>query len=335
MSDFRLRITVWSLVNKSVSFIKYPKLQQGGLEFSPDGIHMALAERRDCKDHVSIFNCNKWVLMHNFEVATKDLAGLKWSPNCNMFCVWESCVTYNVLVYGMDGHCIASYSAFKEMSQFGLGIKSVSWSPTGQFLAVGSYDEKLRLLNHITWRTVAEHTHSSVIEDGSVVTYVEAEQRAPMSQSVLAKSLYPTQSRYQIQESPLQVTNIKPDPSKANPKLGIGTISFSSDGRYVATRNDNMPNAVWIWDVTLLKLSVVLINLSAVKDLQWDPVQPRLALCTNSNKLYLWSPGGCVIVNVPGDPALNVQKVHWDPNGNCLLLAGSVHFCLCYMENNE
>ena len=26
---------------------------------------------------------------------------------------------------------------------FGLGIKTVTWSPTSQFLAIGSYDEKV------------------------------------------------------------------------------------------------------------------------------------------------------------------------------------------------
>ena len=32
---------------------------------------------------------------------------------------------------------------------------------------------------------------------------------------------------------------------------------------------------------------------------QWDPKQPRLALCTANNKLYMWSPAGCVSVVVP------------------------------------
>ena len=32
---------------------------------------------------------------------------------------------------------------------------------------------------------------------------------------------------------------------------------------------------------------------------QWDPKQPRLAICTANNKLYMWSPAGCVSVVVP------------------------------------
>ena len=35
----------------------------------------------------------------------------------------------------------------------------MSWSPCGQFLAVGSYDQMLRVLNHLTWKTFAEFMH--------------------------------------------------------------------------------------------------------------------------------------------------------------------------------
>ena len=328
MADFQLHITLWSLTDKSVSLIKHPKLRSNGLDFSPDGLFMALAETRDCKDHVSIFNCQKWSLEQNFAVETNDLDGIKWSPNGSMLCVWDSCEFYNLLIYGMDGHCLISYSPYKERWEFGLGIKSVSWSPSSQFLAIGSFDEKVRLLNSLTWSSIAEHSHASIIEDSNVVLYVETEQRQNV-QSSLSKLLYPSQSKYEVQETPLQVIDYQPDPSKPDPKLGVGRLSFSSDGQYIATKNDNMPHAVWVWDVKSLKLSVVLMNLSPIIDFQWDPIQPRLAICTNSAKLYLWSPGGCVIVNVPADPPLNVQRVCWDPSGNRVLLVGSVHFCWC------
>ncbi|XP_013783177.1 WD repeat-containing protein WRAP73-like, partial [Limulus polyphemus] len=59
-AKFHLRITVWSLVNKSVSYIKYPKATKPGLAFRNDGKYLALAERRDCKDYISIFVCSTW-----------------------------------------------------------------------------------------------------------------------------------------------------------------------------------------------------------------------------------------------------------------------------------
>lgn len=64
---------------------------------------------------------------------------------------------------------------------------------------------------------------------------------------------------------------------------------------------DNVPNAVWVWDIQKLKLFVVLEHLSPVRSFQWDPQQPRLAICTGGSKVYLWSPAGCVSVQVPGE----------------------------------
>ena len=82
--SLKLRITVWSLTDKSVSYMKYPKsiekcnkqliqilkqiykltvLTIKGYIFTNDGKYMLLAERRDCKDYCSIFSCGSWELL--------------------------------------------------------------------------------------------------------------------------------------------------------------------------------------------------------------------------------------------------------------------------------
>lgn len=48
-ADFQLHMTIWSLVRKSMYYVKHPKLQAGGVAFSPDGKYMAVATRSDCK----------------------------------------------------------------------------------------------------------------------------------------------------------------------------------------------------------------------------------------------------------------------------------------------
>lgn len=45
----------------------------------------------------------------------------------------------------------------------------------------------------------------------------------------------------------------------------------------------------------------MLEQLSPVRTFQWDPQQPRLAICTGGSRLYLWSPAGCMSVQVPGE----------------------------------
>lgn len=57
----------------------------------------------------------------------------------------DKCVSspqYRVLLYSLDGRLLSTYSAY----EWSLGVKSVSWSPSSQFLAIGSYDEKVLMI---------------------------------------------------------------------------------------------------------------------------------------------------------------------------------------------
>lgn len=313
---------------------------QGGVDFSSNGKYMALAERRDCKDYISIFDCSLWQLLINFKVDTSDLAGLCWSPDSKVLCVWDSIMDYKVFLYSMDGRCIATYSAYEHA----LGVKSVKWSPTSQFLAIGSFDQKLRILNHVTWKTVVEHVHPTTIDSTNVVMYMEIETKIKSGSSAKAlgekqsqekleekfDDLFYSQSKYEAVDPPQSIPSIKPDPEKPNPKLGVGTVAFSPDSRFIATRNDNMPSVVWIWDVPNLRLSVVLIQTGHVREIKWDPTQCRLGICTGNGKLYLWSPAGCVSVTVPVEKTFTVQRIYWHPAGTSLALVGASHFCVCY-----
>lgn len=60
-----------------------------------------------------------------------------------------------------------------------------------------------------------------------------------------------------------------------------------------------MASVVWVWDTQKMSLEAVLEQTSAVRCFQWDPRRPRLALCTGNTRLYLWTPAGCVSVQVP------------------------------------
>lgn len=47
VSDFRLRMTMWSLTDKTVQYIPLPKFADKGIDFSFDGKHMALVLKPD------------------------------------------------------------------------------------------------------------------------------------------------------------------------------------------------------------------------------------------------------------------------------------------------
>uniref|UniRef100_A0A4W5N7Q8 WD repeat containing, antisense to TP73 n=1 Tax=Hucho hucho TaxID=62062 RepID=A0A4W5N7Q8_9TELE len=282
------------------------------IDFSRDGCYMALAERRDCRDYVSVFVCDDWHLLRHFETETQDLAGVEWSPNGCVLAVWDSCLEYKVLLYSLDGRLLSTFSAY----EWSLGIKSLAWSPSSQFLAIGSYDEKVRILNHITWKKVTEFDHPATINNTKAVVYKEVERKPVVGSADLSiqqhitmgSTLFNTQSKYEICPLPVQVPVVKPDLDRANPKVGVSSMAFSSDNRYLATKNDSMACVVWVWDMQRLGLLAVLEQTSAVRCFQWDPRRPRLALCTGNAKLYLWSPAGCVSVQVPAEGTVAVTR---------------------------
>uniref|UniRef100_A0A8D0F9F8 WD repeat containing, antisense to TP73 n=1 Tax=Strix occidentalis caurina TaxID=311401 RepID=A0A8D0F9F8_STROC len=274
-----------------------------GIAFTKDGRYMAVAERRDCKDFVSIFVCSDWQLLRHFDTETQDLFGIEWAPNGCVLAAWDTCLEYKILLYSLDGRLLSTYRAY----EWSLGIKSIAWSPSSQFLAIGSYDEKVRILNHVTWKKITEFEHPATVASSKTIVYKEVEKSPSVETErlsfpptrALASSLFSTQSKYDVSQVPVSLQHIKPVTDRANPKMGIGMLAFSPDNCFLATKNDNIPNAVWIWDIQKLKLFVVLEQLCAVQSFQWDPRQPRLAVCTGNSKVYLWSPAGCVSVQVP------------------------------------
>lgn len=318
-ASFHMRITVWSLITKTVSYLKYCKAANPGLSFRQDGRFLALAERRDCRDHISIIVCSTWQLVKHFETDTKDLAGVSWSPDGMVLCVWEALTEdYKVLIYSLDGFCLMTYKSYS----WALGIKSVSWSPTGQFLAIGSYDQKVRLLNRITFKAWAEFGFPVKITTDMVV-YKER----PLLLESSSDSSFESHSKYEIiTERPVNVS-LKPLDCSKPDRHGVGTIKFSSDCHYLAMINDNMPNAVWIWDMGEFAISTLLLHKQPVKYITWKPNSSQLAICNQTNNLFLWSPTGCLVVQVPGKTDFKLQKMKWHPEGNKLLLISRDTIC--------
>ena len=52
---------------------------------------------------------------------------------------------------------------------------------------------------------------------------------------------------------------------------GVVQMTFSPDGRYLAVRTDNLPAAVFVWNVTDLSLEVVMVHRQKVAAAQWSP----------------------------------------------------------------
>jgi len=101
-SELNLRVTVWSLTDESpTAYINSPKmLPPKGIDYSSNKKFMALAERQNCKDVVSIYYAdNDWKMVNTFDVETMDMSDLKWTMNDGAIIVWDNPIESRFIVY--------------------------------------------------------------------------------------------------------------------------------------------------------------------------------------------------------------------------------------------
>ncbi|KAJ3296711.1 WD repeat-containing protein wrap73 [Rhizoclosmatium sp. JEL0117] len=241
--------------------------------------------------HLLVFSDFQLRITH-FPVETTDLEDIAWSPDGRFIAVWDTILEYKVLIYSPDGRLISSFSAYEN----GLGIKGVSWSPSAQFLAVGSFDEK-EVYKEATWKDPKD---TSRLKTWSLTTDVRP------------------RIHYELVKPPVHVSTVKVEIDKLSPKKGVSVY--------------NMPNALWIWDLLTLSQAALLLQLSPIKQVAWNPMIPDLCAvsCANSY-IYLWSrENGCNAVEVP---AINFQVglMKWGPDGKSLVLMDRDKFCVAFL----
>ncbi|KAL0217988.1 hypothetical protein RCL1_008836 [Eukaryota sp. TZLM3-RCL] len=327
VADFQLRLTVWSLISRSGQYIPFPKYSNQGVAFSPDGSMLAVLRREDSKDFLRVFSINS-TFEHLFErqLDSSDAADITFTTSGDAIIYWDTELGYALSVIALNGKKI--YAVKNE--EPGLGIKKVVQK--ANWIGIGSYSERLVLLNADTWQPVVSFPHYSPISDESVSIFEEV---YAVPEGVAAeKSLHSAsveRTFFLVQPTPYSLPAVPPDPSKPNPKLGVGSIEFSQDCTFVATRNDNMPNCLWIWSVDLLKLVSVLVFKSSVRCFRWSPLFNRLAVVTGTFNLFFWDGEGASAVNIPV-AALHPTTLSFSPDGDSILLADSDKFCLCYLD---
>mmetsp|Transcript_30164 Transcript_30164/g.39737 ORF Transcript_30164/g.39737 Transcript_30164/m.39737 type:complete len:508 (-) Transcript_30164:107-1630(-) len=387
-SDFNLHLTVWSLVTQNMFIIRQPK---GCFTFSSDDEVMAVATRRSCKDWISMYQLEEetWQCQIEFQLETLDVESISFSPNNSSIIAFDTELHYLFQVYSLDGTLLASYKAYDDA----LGIRVSSVSPSGYFVAVGSYDQSTRLISPLTWKPVLEYKHvthpmhlpsSSLCPD--ITYHCEVDEKSTEEsdsqvhsnkENLLQNSLRRIGSESEISlhsflknnsnsiclnhtnkvkslarrsqaagkpihatkvtfasELPSQLPCTTPDYRKANPKLGVGLLSWSYTGRYLATRNDNMPRVLWIWDSQSIGLRAIVAFLEPIRSMKWQPQDECLALCTGNQRLYLWNPSGLFWLDAPD--GFEVHGMRWsEGSGSMLALLAKDKATICYMEKDE
>ena len=124
-----------------------------------------------------------------------------------MLCIIDTVLQYQVLLYTAAGEHLQTFRPYENA----LGVKTVAWHPHSHLLALGSYDERCRLLNSLTWQRIAECAHPEEV-------------RAAFSEAAVVWLEPPahTTGGYAAQRLPLSVPSLRPNPDKAHPKVCSG-----------------------------------------------------------------------------------------------------------------
>ncbi|CAK0800028.1 unnamed protein product, partial [Prorocentrum cordatum] len=328
VADFGLYLAAWALEDgRRAAQIRYPKYPHRGLAFGREGRCLALLCRSDCRDSVAVHGCDgEFSRLAEFPLR-HDCADLAWAPNDAAIILWER--------PAHSPHFLWYSPAGELLSQLGdCGpLRCACPAPSARLLAAGCLDGGLQLVSGDAMQPLARLEHdlgTALAEAGDdEVLVLREEDPAAEGAPVGYVRLPPGGLRVPVERRPAEV----PVDSDGVPRQGVGTLSWSPDERYVATRHDGMPTAVWVWDTGRLALAALLLHRAPVRAMAWgSPSQPqggggsaRLAVSTADSVLHFWWRGGSARLPCP----LPAARLQWRCDGAAVLLQERQGVCVC------
>ena len=288
------KLTIRSLLDKNTLFISLPKFSKKGLSFSCQGKgnFMALAERKDTNDIIGIYFIKKWICLRRFSVDTEDLQDIKWSYDNSSIIIIDSPAVCKILIYNIFGELLNKIDIYQNK----LGIKKFDISPNGHLYCLGLFDQSLRIYNNISYTCSSIFNHDKDILDNKNVNCYKEEIINQEGETKYVELKPPIDLK--SENIYIKGSNLFNDKL---PKIGIGKMAFSYDNNFLATKNDNMPNVLFIWDLNIMFLQTVLIHLNEISCFEWMKTKNILFISTNNNKLYYFTLDSCKILQLPND----------------------------------
>ena len=320
------KLTIRSLLDKTTLFISLPKFAKKGLSFSSQGKgnFMSLVERKDIKDIIGIYFVKKWTCLRRFPVETEDLQDIKWSYDNSSIIIVDSPAVCKLLIYNIFGELLNKIDIYQNK----LGIKKFDISPNGHFYCLGLFDQSLRIYNNISYTCTAIFNHDEDVLNNKNVNYYKEEIINQEGESKYVELKPPIDLK--SENIYIKGSNLFNDKL---PKIGVGKLAFSYDNNFLATKNDNMPNVLFIWDLNVMLLQTVLIHLNEISCFEWVKSKNILFISTNNNKLYYFTLDSCKILQLPKDFQNNSFIISND--GQKMMLKDNNYFITVNIEEQN
>ncbi|SPQ22916.1 feea8331-9061-4009-9841-2c69a36f6042 [Thermothielavioides terrestris] len=297
ISQFGLKFSVVDLASSKASEIGSPKLSAPSsaprcFSFRPETRHLALLTRAAGKDMVSIHGYPTRELQRSWAPDTVDAQGLAWSPDGRWLVVWDSAALgHKVVFYTSDGHVFKTWTGPAnpppEDKDFALGpgVKTMQFSADARHLAIGDSSRSVTLLDMASVTETMRLRHPKTLAPRETLQVWQEQIGVSQAGPVIHTFLRATQL-------------ISPAPAprdQAEQGLGCASILFDPSSALVATRLDDSPGTVWIWDVQVSELRAVLLFHGNVASLSWHPhiAETLLVRCEGDHYnglVFVWDP---------------------------------------------
>ncbi|GAA5953579.1 hypothetical protein JCM8115_004097 [Rhodotorula mucilaginosa] len=132
----------------------------------------------------------------------------------------------------------------------GLGIRTVEWHPSGEYLAVAGWDGKVRILTRFGWIAVAELSLPTPSSGGAKLAHPITVWREPPQwvEKTRGRGILAFESPTLPCALP---TPLPLDLTRPNPRMGIERIVWSPSGRWCAVTNAGYPTLLAIYSIPL------------------------------------------------------------------------------------
>ncbi|CEL57758.1 WD repeat-containing protein WRAP73 OS=Mus musculus GN=Wrap73 PE=2 SV=2 [Rhizoctonia solani AG-1 IB] len=344
-SEWGLRVTVWSLLDGTATYIQFPKHMDRGYTFRKDGRYFILAERHKSRDTIGVYDARDgYKVTRHFQSPTQSLAAMSLSPNGRHLAVWEGPLEYKLSVLNLAGTVLRTFTPDPDP---GLGIRSVAWHPSGAFLAVGGWDDKVHILSSLSW---------------TVVTTFELNSRVPLGVKVwkepsnwLTKGAEGSFSEYDRGVGITALTITRRDGAKGLPKTGAVQIEWNLTGTMFFVRYESTSTALHIYNFPAPdepfkpSLKTVLLHATPITRASWNPVRAEsLAMSCSRPAVYMWTSNnewvndnvgeiedeGAECIGVPGQEMV-IRDVRWAPDGRGILLVDANSYCCAFEVEDD
>lgn len=296
-SSVGIKLTIVSLVLSKTTEISNPKFFSSvsasrGCSFRPSTHHLALLTRTAGRDIVSIHSPDMREIQRSWYPETVDAQGLSWTPDGRWLVVWDSPAHgTRVLFYTHDGHVFKDWrgdrprSMADDMGQYGPGVKALTFSPSGRYTAIADGSSRLSILNDRLVEDVRLH-HAMIIEPKETLQIWQEQVGQRPGQRAVPSFIKATQA-----VSPPGLSSS----ASSEVQHGCNLAKFDSSSSLLASRLDDAPSTIWIWDIPTSELRAVLMYHANVTKVEWHPSQPELLLIRCEGERYnslvfVWDP---------------------------------------------